>query len=436
MIQLIRGFKDILPGEVETWQYIEKVARSLFEDFGFREIRIPIMERTELFARSIGEDTDIVEKEMYTFADRKGDLITLRPEATASICRSYIQHKMYADDPVKKFYTIGPMFRRERPQKGRYRQFYQINVEIFGVSSALADAELIFLLKTLCERLAVTDVEARINSLGCPQCRPGFKVRLQEYIASVSDRLCPDCNRRKDRNPLRVLDCKVPTCREAMTNAPSILACLCDICDHEFKLLQSALDRLNVPFVLDKQLVRGLDYYTRATFEIQTRSLGAQSAVAGGGRYDALVQLLGGPDTPATGFAIGFDRLAEIVHLNKSDLLRKPDLFIAAMGEKSQTLAFDWICELGAKGLYAEMDFHGRSLKSQMKRAGRLDTPYVLMVGENELEKGFALLRNMSTKDQEDVPLNRLVENISKRIKPSNDSKKKEFENCLTILNR
>ena len=424
MIQLIRGFKDILPGEVETWQYIEKVARSLFEDFGFREIRIPIVERTELFARSIGEDTDIVEKEMYTFADRKGDLITLRPEATASICRSYIQHKMYADDPVKKFYTIGPMFRRERPQKGRYRQFYQINVEIFGVSSALADAELIFLLKTLCERLAVTDVEARINSLGCPQCRPGFKARLQEYIVSVSDRLCPDCNRRKDRNPLRVLDCKVPTCREAMTDAPSILACLCDVCDHEFKLLQSALDRLNVPFVLDKQLVRGLDYYTRATFEIQTRSLGAQSAVAGGGRYDALVQLLGGPEIPATGFAIGFDRLAEIVQLNRADLLRKPDLYIAAMGEKSQTLAFDWICELGAKGLYAEMDFHGRSLKSQMKRAGRLDAPYVLMVGENELEKGFALLRNMSTKDQEDVSLNRLVENISKRIKSCNDFNK------------
>ena len=425
MIQLIRGFKDILPGEIETWQYIEKVARSLFEDFGFREIRIPIMERTELFARSIGEDTDIVEKEMYTFADRKGDLITLRPEATASICRSYIQHKMYAHDPVKKFYTIGPMFRRERPQKGRYRQFYQINVEIFGVSSALADAELIFLLKTLCERLAVADVEARINSLGCPQCRPGFKARLQEYIASVSDRLCPDCNRRKDRNPLRVLDCKVPTCREAMTDAPSILACLCDVCDHEFKLLQSALDRLNVPFVLDKQLVRGLDYYTRATFEIQTRSLGAQSAVAGGGRYDALVQLLGGPDTPATGFAIGFDRLAEIVQINRADLMRKPDLYIAAMGERSQALAFDWICELGAKGLYAEMDFQGRSLKSHMKRAGRLDAPYVLMVGENELEKGFALLRNMSSKNQEDVSLNGLVENISKQIKSSNDSNKK-----------
>lgn len=421
MIQLIRGFKDILPGEVETWQQIEMVSRSLFEDFGFREIRTPIMERTELFARSIGEDTDIVEKEMYTFADRKGDLVTLRPEATAAICRSYIQHKMYADDPVKKFYTIGPMFRRERPQKGRYRQFYQINVEIFGVSSALADAELIFLLKTLCERLSVADVEARINSLGCPQCRPGFKTRLQEYIASVSDRLCPDCVRRKDRNPLRVLDCKVPTCREAMTDAPSILACLCDVCDREFSLLQSALNRLNVPFVLDKQLVRGLDYYTRATFEIQTRSLGAQSAVAGGGRYDALVQMLGGPDIPATGFAIGFDRLAEIVQVNRAELIRKPDLYIAAMGEKSQTLAFGWVCELGVKGLCAEMDFQDRSLKSQMKRAGRLDVPYVLMVGENELEKGFAILRNMSTGNQEDLPLNRLVESVSKQIQSGND---------------
>ena len=421
MIQLIRGFKDILPGEIETWQRIEKIARSLFEDFGFREIRTPIMERTELFARSIGEDTDIVEKEMYTFADRKGDFITLRPEATAAICRSYIQHKMYADDPVKKFYTIGPMFRRERPQKGRYRQFYQINVEILGVSSALADAELIFLLKTLCERLAVKDVEARINSLGCPQCRPGFKTRIQDYIASVSDRLCPDCIRRKDRNPLRVLDCKIPTCREAMTDAPSILACLCDVCDHEFTLLQSALDRLNVPFVLDKRLVRGLDYYTRATFEIQTRSLGAQSAVAGGGRYDALIQLLGGPDIPATGFAIGFDRLAEIVQLNGANHIRKPDLYIAAMGEKSQALAFDWLCELGEKGFYAEIDFQDRSLKSQMKRAGRLEAPYVLMVGENELEKGFAILRNMSTKDQEDVPMDGLVESISKQVKSCDD---------------
>ncbi len=220
MIQLIRGFKDILPGEVELWQAVEKVARELLEDFGFKEIRIPIMERTELFARSIGEDTDIVEKEMYTFPDRKGDLITLRPEATASIVRAYIQHRLYAADPVQKFYTIGPMFRRERPQKGRYRQFYQINAEIFGVQSGLADVQLIFLLVTLFSRLRVPDVKAHINSLGCPKCRPKFKAALSEFLAAVSDKLCADCLRRKDRNPLRVLDCKVPACREAMAGAP------------------------------------------------------------------------------------------------------------------------------------------------------------------------------------------------------------------------
>ena len=415
MIQLIKGFKDILPGEVETWQRIESVARMLFEDFGFKEIRIPIMEKTELFARSIGEDTDIVEKEMYTFPDRKGDLITLRPEATASVCRSYVQHKLYAQDPVRKFYTIGPMFRRERPQKGRYRQFYQINVEIFGVASAQVDAELIYLLNILCQRLGVEDVAAHINSLGCPQCRPGFKTRLLTYIDRVADQLCSDCLRRKDRNPLRVLDCKVPACREAMTNAPSIIDCLCDICDSEFKILKSTLDRLDVNYVLDKQLVRGLDYYTRATFEIQTGSLGAQSAVAGGGRYDGLVKLLGGPDTPATGFAIGFDRLAEIVQMVGGDLQRRPDGYIAAMGEPSQALAFDWVCALGRQGIYIEMDHQGRSLKSQMKRADRLEAPFVLMLGENELESGAAVLRDMATKEQTVIPFDQLIQAVIER---------------------
>ncbi len=415
MIQLIKGFKDILPGEVETWQRIEKVARTLFEDFGFKEIRIPIMEKTELFARSIGEDTDIVEKEMYTFPHRKGDLITLRPEATASICRSYVQHKLYAQDPVRKFYTIGPMFRRERPQKGRYRQFYQINVEIFGIASARMDAELILLLNILCQRLGVQDVAAHINSLGCPECRPGFKTRLLTYIDTVADQLCSDCLRRKDRNPLRVLDCKVPTCREAMTDAPSIIDCLCNVCDTELGILQSTLDRLNVNYILDKRLVRGLDYYTRATFEIQTGSLGAQSAVAGGGRYDGLVKLLGGPQTPATGFAIGFDRLAEIVQMQGADLQRKPDVYIAAMGAQSLALAFDWVCELGRQGYYIEMDHQGRSLKSQMKRANRLDAPYVVMLGENELNSGATVLRDMATREQAEIPLDQLVQGIVQR---------------------
>ena len=416
MIQLIRGFKDILPGEVEVWQHIEAKARELFEDFGFKEIRIPIMEKTELFARSIGEDTDIVEKEMYTFPDRKGDLITLRPEATASICRSYIQHKMHADDPVKKFYTIGPMFRRERPQKGRYRQFYQINAEIFGVASPLADVELIFLLKTLFSRLSTGDVEAHINSLGCPECRPDFKAALKGYIGSHTQTLCSDCVRRKDRNPLRVLDCKVPDCREAMAEAPSIIDHLCPACAEHFDVVQSSLDSLKVPFVVDKRLVRGLDYYTRTTFEIQTRSLGAQSAVAGGGRYDGLVKMLGGPDMPATGFAIGFDRLAEVAGLDNQDFIRTPDLFIAALDKESSAMAFEWICALGIQGIQAAMDFEGRSLKSQMKRANRCDARFTLIVGEDERNKGMAILRNMRTKEQADVPLKNLAERIKNLI--------------------
>ncbi|MGD9079775.1 MAG: histidine--tRNA ligase [Desulfobacterales bacterium] len=416
MIQLIRGFKDILPGEVELWQAVEKVARELLEDFGFKEIRIPIMERTELFARSIGEDTDIVEKEMYTFPDRKGDLITLRPEATASIVRAYIQHRLYAADPVQKFYTIGPMFRRERPQKGRYRQFYQINAEIFGVQSGLADVQLIFLLVTLFSRLQVPDVKAHINSLGCPKCRPKFKTALSEFLAAISDKLCADCLRRKDRNPLRVLDCKVPACRDAMAEAPAILDHLCPECKVDFAEVKSMLEKLGVPFVIDKNLVRGLDYYARTTFEIQTESLGAQNAVAGGGRYDGLVGELGGPDIPATGFAIGFDRLTELTGLAASQFYRKPDVFVAALGDKSRLLGFDWICAFGDEGIRAEMDFAGKSLKSQMKRADRLAVDYVLIVGDDELKKGEAILRNMETKDQVSVPLDGLVEAIKEKI--------------------
>jgi histidyl-tRNA synthetase len=416
MIQLIRGFKDILPGEVELWQAVEKVARQLLEDFGFKEIRIPIMERTELFARSIGADTDIVEKEMYTFADRKGDLITLRPEATASIVRAYIQHRLYAKDPVQKFYTIGPMFRRERPQKGRYRQFYQINAEIFGVQSGLADVQLIFLLVTLFSRLQVSDVKAHINSLGCPQCRPEFKTALSGFLTSVSDKLCSDCIRRKDRNPLRVLDCKVPSCREALADAPSILDHLCSDCKADFADVKKMLEKLGVPFVVDKNLVRGLDYYARTTFEIQTESLGAQNAVAGGGRYDGLVSELGGPDIPATGFAIGFDRLTELSGLSATQFYRKPDVFVAALGDNSRLIAFEWVCAFGNEGLRAELDFGGKSLKSQMKQANRLEARYVLIVGDDELKKGAAVLRDMETKDQVSVPLDGLVKAIKEKI--------------------
>jgi len=417
VIQLIRGFKDILPGEVELWQEIERTASDLFEDFGFKEIRIPIMEHTELFARSIGEDTDIVEKEMYTFTDRGGDMLTLRPEATASVVRAYIQHKLYAQDPVRKFYTIGPMFRRERPQKGRYRQFYQINAEVFGIASPYIDAQLIFMLATLFSRLSVTDIKAHINSLGCPQCRPQFKQALSDLLAAKTEVLCSDCQRRSSRNPMRVLDCKVPSCREAMSDAPSLSDYLCSDCKTHFDMVKKSLDKLKISFEIDKQLVRGLDYYTRTTFELQTGSLGAQSAVAGGGRYDGLIKALGGSDIPGIGFAIGFDRLAEIVSLNRPDIEKKADIFIAALGEKAQEKAFEWSCTLGISGIQAETDMANGSLKSQMKKADRSGADYVLIIGDKELEQGAAVLRNMTTKEQTEILMENVLESVTATVR-------------------
>lgn len=412
MIHLIRGFKDILPSQAALWQYIEKTAVELFETFGYGEIRIPIMEKTELFARSIGETTDIVEKEMYTFADRKGDLLTLRPEATASIVRAYIQHNLHATDPVGKYYLVGPMFRRERPQKGRYRQFYQIDVEAFGIASPYIDVQMIFMLHILFDRLGAGDTQAHINSLGCPTCRPQYREALLAMLDKVESRLCSDCRRRKSQNPMRVLDCKVPSCREAVADAPALVDHLCAECEAHFKTVTDTLKKLEVPFVLDKHLVRGLDYYTRTTFEMQTGALGAQSAVAGGGRYDGLVEALGGPAIPAIGFAIGLDRLVEVVSQIHQAQPNRPQLFIAALGPGAQGQAFQWLSALGAAGIVTEMDYSGRSLKSQMKRADRLCAAHVLIVGDSELQKGAAVLRDMITKQQQEVAIKDLVENL------------------------
>lgn len=416
-IQLIRGFKDILPGETELWQHIEKTACDVFEIFDFKEIRLPVLERSELFARSIGENTDIVEKEMYTFPDRKGDLLTMRPEATASVVRAYIQHKLYAKDPVQKFYTIGPMFRRERPQKGRYRQFYQINAEVFGIDSPLIDAQLIFMLTTIFSKLKIEDFSTHINSLGCPVCRPKFQKALLNLLSSVSDKLCADCLRRHIKNPLRVLDCKSSACKAAMAEAPAILDFLCPECNDHFNTVKKTLENLQVPYLIDKNLVRGLDYYTRTTFEIQTGSLGAQSAVAGGGRYDGLVKALGGPDHPAIGFAIGLDRLAEIKSAGNDNFLEHPEIFIAALGDNSRTAALEWTCRLGMEGIRTELNLNDRSLKSQMKRANRLGAAHVLIVGEDELKQGLVIMRNMNTKNQISIPVQGLVDNIKKVLR-------------------
>jgi len=417
-MQTIRGFRDILPENISLWQKVEKETKSLFEAFGFQEIRIPVLEKTKLFARSIGEATDIVEKEMYTFPDRKGDKLTLRPEATASIVRSYIQHKMYAKDPVRKFFMIGPMFRRERPQKGRYRQFYQIDVEVFGVESAYIDSQLIYLLNELFARLGLTGLSAHINSLGCPECRPSFQKALLDFIESKKDRLCENCLRRMDKNPLRILDCKVAGCKEALQDAPATLDHLCCDCAEHFDTVKKSLENQGVDFTVDKTLVRGLDYYTRTAWEIQTTSLGAQSAVAGGGRYDGLVKELGGPQTPGIGFAIGFDRLVEVMEqIDKTPKESLLDLFIIALGDTAMGKGYHWSCELNQAGIRTEMDFRGKSLKALMKRANKLGARYVLIAGENELADNAVVLRDMNTKEQVSLKLETLVIELTRIFK-------------------
>ena len=417
-MQTIRGFRDILPEQIRLWQKVENQAVALFNAYGYQEIRIPVLEKTGLFARSIGEATDIVEKEMYTFDDRNGDKLTLRPEATASICRAYIQHKLYATEPVRKFYMTGPMFRRERPQKGRYRQFYQIDAEVFGVDSAYVDCELIFLLHQLFKRLGLTGLTAHINSLGCPECRPKFTRALLDFLEERNQNLCEICTRRMTRNPLRVLDCKVQTCQAALTGAPATVDHLCSACEDHFNTVKTTLKKQGVDFSVDQSLVRGLDYYTRTAWEIQTTSLGAQSAVAGGGRYDGLVKELGGPDTPAIGFAIGFDRLVEIMEqLTPLPAEPGPDLFIVALGDPAMEMAYHLSCDLNQAGIKTDTDFRGKSLKALMKRADKLNARYVLIAGQTELDDNALILRNMATKEQVFISTDRLVPEIETLLK-------------------
>ena len=413
-IQALKGFKDILPGEVELWKYVEDTARDVFQRFNFSEIRLPILEKTELFARSIGEATDIVEKEMYTFVDKQ---VTMRPEATASLLRAYIEHGLYVQKPVQRLFTIGPMFRHERPQKGRLRQFHQMDIEILGSGNPLVDAELMAMAAMLFSELGIS-VSLELNSLGCPQCRPAYRVQLLSFIKDRLDALCEDCKRRSSTNPMRVLDCKKSNCREQVEQAPSILEHLCDDCKTHFTGVQSGLQQLNVDYSLNKFMVRGLDYYCRTTFEFTTTDLGSQSAVCAGGRYDGLIEKLGGPKKgPGIGFAIGIERLVllllqqEKVFAEGSDL----DLFVIGLGEKGEQLSYGLVHEMRKQRRSVAMDHEGRSLKSQMKQANKADAKYVLIIGDNEIERGKGVLKNMVTQQQQDVKLesSALVEAVS-----------------------
>ena len=399
----VKGFNDILPGEVEKWQHIEATARRVFGCYGFAEIRIPILEKTELFCRSIGDATDIVEKEMYSFVDKGENRVTMRPEGTASVMRALIEHKLYAQDPVSKLFYMGPMFRYERPQKGRYRQFHQIGAEVTGVHDAKVDAQVLTMLCHFFAELGLTEPQLEINSLGCPECRPAYREALKEFLREKLPALCDDCRRRFEANPLRALDCKSTGCKEATAGAPAMLDHLCSACDDHFAATRRHLDAVGTAYRLNSRMVRGLDYYTRTTFELVTGLLGAQSAVAAGGRYDGLIADLGGPATPGIGFAMGVERVALL--LDAQQFQSRPDLFIAAHGSAAQELAFALMCQLQRRGLQVEIDYEGKSLKSQMRRADKFNSRFTLIIGEDELTRGSAMLKNMTTGEQADVVL-------------------------------
>lgn len=408
----IKGFNDILPDESGRWHYIEESARRVFEVNGFSEIRVPVMEKTELFCRSIGDATDIVEKEMYTFTDKGENSVTLRPEGTAGVMRAFIEHKLYAQDPVAKLYYLGPMFRYERPQKGRYRQFYQIGAEITGVHDPLADAQVLNMLSTFFREIGLDEPSLQINSLGCPECRPAYRGALCSFLDERMENLCEDCKRRFSTNPLRTLDCKVPGCIEATAGAPSVLDHLCDDCNQHFSSVRRYLDLSVTPYSINPRMVRGLDYYTRTTFEMVTGLLGSQSAVAAGGRYDGLITQLGGPEIPGIGFAMGLERVALL--LGQRDFAKVPDLFIATMGAGERATAFRLMDGLLKSGVRVELDYAGKSLKSQMRRADKLRARYSVVIGENEVTSGKASIKRMD--DGSVTELSLKVDDIARAI--------------------
>lgn len=415
-MQALKGTHDILPEEVYKWDYMEGVIRDVCARYGYKEIRTPIIEATELFQRGIGDTTDVVTKEMYTFTDRGNRSVTLRPENTASAVRAYLEHKMYGDQQVHKMFYIGSMFRYDRPQAGRYREFHQFGLEVLGASSPLADAEVIAMACEIFHRLGLKDLDLHLNSIGDKNCRPAYRQKLIEFFEGKKDQLCDDCRERLYKNPLRILDCKEEGCKKASIGAPEITDYLCDDCHKKFEAVKHYLDGLGISYTVDPRLVRGLDYYTNTAFEIQYPPLGAQSAVCGGGRYDGLVEEIGGPSTPGIGFAIGLERL--LLALEMQNLIPAPKaqerVYIAALGEDAVAEGFKIQEELRGLGVLTDMDLQGRSLKGQMKQAGKLDSQFTVIIGSNELEKGAAAVKNMADGTQKDIPFAEVADYISK----------------------
>lgn len=399
-VAAVKGTHDILPGEARAWQKVETAAKSLFELYGYREIRTPVFEATELFEKGTGQTSDIVTKEMYTFTDKGGRSITLRPEYTPSIARAIIEHGLYLRPEPLRYYFIGPMFRYDKPQKGRFRQFHQIDIEVFGESDPAIDAEIIEMASRLLQRLNVRDTEVLVNSVGDRKCRPAYLKDLRAAAAAVEPELCPDCQRKAGTNPLRIFDCKVPACQELARSFPEITGYLCAECKGHFHRFRSYLDFYDIPYRIEPRLVRGIDYYTRTTFEITAARLGAQNSVLGGGRYDDLMKAFGGPDIPATGFAMGMERL-----LSVTDLPAETDkfLYVAYLGEEAKREALRLARLLRQAGIQCLLEFKERSLKNQLSRAGKLGAAWALIIGEEEVRKGRFQLKDMAAGRQQEA---------------------------------
>ena len=407
----IKGTKDVLPSEVYKNQYIEATCLTVAENFGYKEMRTPVFEHTELFQRGVGDTTDVVQKEMYTFDDKGGRSITLRPEGTAGAARSFLENGLSNEALPQKIFYLTSCYRYEKPQAGRLREFHQFGIECFGATSPLADAEMIALAKQIFDELGVKDLHLELNSIGCPTCRAEYHKALKEYFASRVDELCDTCRDRLDRNPMRILDCKSPVCSEIAKDAPVVLDYLCDECKEHFEKTKSYLDAMNIEYIVNPQIVRGLDYYTKTVFEFVADSIGAQGTVCGGGRYDGLIEELGGQRTPSLGFAMGLERLQLVMEAQGCEFPEpsRPDLFIVAMGDKATLKAVEIAKDMRDEGYSVVYDLNGRSLRAQMKYADKINAKYNVVIGDNEVDTKSAVLKDMATGEQSNISLETFV---------------------------
>ena len=407
----IKGTKDVLPSEVYKNQYIEATCLTVAENFGYKEMRTPVFEHTELFQRGVGDTTDVVQKEMYTFDDKGGRSITLRPEGTAGAARSFLENGLSNEALPQKICYLTSCYRYEKPQAGRLREFHQFGIECFGATSPLADAEMIALAKQIFDELGVKDLHLELNSIGCPTCRAEYHKALKEYFASRVDELCDTCRDRLDRNPMRILDCKSPVCSEIAKDAPVVLDYLCDECKEHFEKTKNYLDAMNIEYIVNPQIVRGLDYYTKTVFEFVADSIGAQGTVCGGGRYDGLIEELGGQHTPSLGFAMGLERLQLVMEAQGCEFPEpsRPDLFIVAMGDKATLKAVEIAKDMRDEGYSVVYDLNGRSLRAQMKYADKINAKYNVVIGDNEVDTKSAVLKDMATGEQSEISLETFV---------------------------